>query len=117
MTEALHTPHPSAEVEHFLAEAISNSPQPLKDLADFLSNALSEDEWKTADRLLLALALRTQAPDSWRPDREAVARIVDPAAFLFTQDELMKGDPSQFNALSKADRILALRPQTAESAK
>jgi hypothetical protein len=60
-------------------------------------------------------ALRTQAPDSWRPDREVVARIVDPAAFLFTQDELMKGDPSQFNALSKADRILALRPQTAES--
>lgn len=38
--------------------------------------------------------------------REKVARIVDPAAFLFTTDELMKGDTSQYDALRKADAIL-----------
>lgn len=38
--------------------------------------------------------------------REKVARIVDPAAFLFTTDELMKGDTSQYDALRKADAVL-----------
>ena len=70
MTETLHTPRPSELVEHFLAEAISNSPQPLKDLALFLSSALSEDDWKTADRLLLALALRNRTSE---PEAGAVA--------------------------------------------
>lgn len=70
MTETLHTPRPSELVEHFLAEAISNSPQPLKDLALFLSSALSEDDWKTADRLLLALALRNRTSE---PAGDAVA--------------------------------------------
>ena len=123
MTEALHAPQPSELVEHFLAEAISNSPQPLKDLADFLSSALSEDDWKTADRLLLALALRTQTPDSWRPDREAVARIVDFQAWDFYDRHI--GNPIMLAeckhevgpSLAKADAILALRPQTAESGK
>jgi len=70
MTEALHAPQPSELVEHFLADAISNSPQPLKDLAEFLSNALSEDDWNTADRLLLALALRNRTSE---PEAGAVA--------------------------------------------
>ena len=64
-------------------------------------------------------ALRTQAPDSWRPDREAVARKIEPYWFTFT-------DRGTYNAtanihcdvaLAKADAILALRPQTAESGK
>lgn len=38
--------------------------------------------------------------------REKVARIIDPAAFLFTTDELMKGDTSQYDALRKADAVL-----------
>lgn len=38
--------------------------------------------------------------------REKVARIVDPAAFLFSTDELVKGDTSQYDALRKADAIL-----------
>lgn len=70
MTEALHAPQPSELVEHFLAEAISNSPQPLKDLAEFLSNALGEDDWKIADRLLLALSLRNRTSE---PEAGAVA--------------------------------------------
>ena len=106
MSDAFRTSNSEESVEHFLSEAISNSPQPLKDLALFLSSALSEDDWKTADRLLLALTLRTQAPDSWRPDREEVARVIV---------EWNADTDFHFQALELADAILALRPQTAES--
>ena len=110
MTEALHAPQPSELVEHFLAEAISNSPQPLKDLAEFLSNALSEDDWKTADRLLLALAIRTQAPDSWRPTRGQVINAI-------CNSSPFGPDYKHSDLLRMSDAILALRPQTAESGK
>lgn len=40
--------------------------------------------------------------------RLEAAKIIDPAAFLFKTDELMKGDASQYDALRKAERILAL---------
>lgn len=40
--------------------------------------------------------------------RLETAKIIDPAAFLFKTDELMKGDTSQYDALRKAERILAL---------
>lgn len=83
-------------------------------------------------------ALRTQAPDSWRPDREAVARIVDPETFALIshyssierfdgkspaerEAEVFKGYPylkrGRDIAYADADAILALRPQTAESGK
>ena len=64
-------------------------------------------------------ALRTQAPDSWRSDREAVARIVDGLAFGVTNDPATDGrrEAQRDTALAKADAILALRPQTAESGK
>lgn len=135
MTEALHAPQPSELVEHFLAEAISNSPQPLKDLAEFLSNALSEDDWKTADRLLLALALRTQAPDSWRPSLMDMARAIYDAPTRFDGDavgtHLGRSEMVDCSARTAeeereivlcmcedaASAILALRPQTAESGK
>lgn len=55
---------------------------------------------------------RHEAPAEGAGEREEIARIIDPAAFLFAADELMKGDPSQFNALSKADRILDLRARS-----
>lgn len=76
-------------------------------------------------------ALRTQAPDSWRPDREAVARVIDPSSwsvmdgYLAQMKRKYRGenigyDAEQFQhqeSLAKADAILALRPQTAESGK
>lgn len=44
------------------------------------------------------------------PDREAVARIIDPAAFLFADDEIgEKGIAFKSIAFEKADAILALR--------
>ena len=61
---------------------------------------------------MTAIAALNEAPAEGAGEREEIARIIDPAAFLFAADELMKGDPSQFNALSKADRILALRARS-----
>ena len=70
-----------------------------------------------------AADLRTQAPDSWRPDREAVARVVDFQAWDFYDRHI--GNPIMLAeckhevgpSLAKADAILALLPQAAESGK
>lgn len=61
----------------------------------------------------------TPAPVS-RPagegEREAVARIIDPAAFLFAPDELPKDSRAQYEAFNKADRIMALlRPAASDA--
>lgn len=60
---------------------------------------------------------RTQAPDSWRPDREEVARMLDPKAFDHPTVHLQHLAKRRIKALNQADRVLALRPQTAESGK
>ena len=80
----------------------------------------SAAEWVRLNYPLAAEAIRTQAPDSWRPDREAVARLVDAWAFEFVPwNDNWKSVVAkrQAEALAKADAILALRPQTAESGK
>jgi len=72
MTNTTTVPtEPHEMVEHFLAEAISNSPQPLQDLGKFLSEVLDEDHWKTADRLLLALAAAPVPSPPGKEVREA----------------------------------------------
>lgn len=43
--------------EEFIQAAISNSPEPLRELGDHLSRVLDEDEWKTAERYLLAASV------------------------------------------------------------
>jgi len=73
MTTTTVPTEPHEMVEHFLAEAISNSPQPLQDLGKFLSEVLDEDHWKTADSYLLALAAAPVPPphgNAWRPISE-----------------------------------------------
>lgn len=55
----------------------------------------------------IAPYLRTQAPDSWRPDRAALARVLK----AWCEGGLLQ------DYASVADAILALRPQTAESGK
>lgn len=67
-------------------------------------------------RLRNELYARTQAPDSWRPDRDAVARIIDPVAWASAGWDR---NPERIvdSSLAKADAILALSPQTAESGK
>ncbi len=44
--------------EHYVQSAIDNAPDPLRRLGEYLTRVLDEDQWPTAERLLLALALR-----------------------------------------------------------
>lgn len=60
----LRQPEPSAEdrAEAFIQAAISNAPDPLRKLGEFLTRVLDEDQWPTAERFLLAIAAQpTQA--------------------------------------------------------
>ena len=43
---------PHEMFEHFIAEAISKSPQPLQDLGQFLTTVLDEHHWKTSEGML-----------------------------------------------------------------
>jgi len=46
--------------ERYVADAISRAPDPLRELGDYLSRVLDEDEWKTAERFLLAACVALQ---------------------------------------------------------
>ena len=48
-----YPPHLADEVERELALMIDRCPEPLRRLSDWLANKLDEDDWKTAERLLL----------------------------------------------------------------
>lgn len=45
-----------AEHEQFIQAAIDRAPEPLRRLGEYLSQVLDEDDWKTAERLLLGAA-------------------------------------------------------------
>jgi uncharacterized Ntn-hydrolase superfamily protein len=44
------------ETERFLRVAIDRSPEPLRQLGEYLANALNEDQFPRADRLMLGIA-------------------------------------------------------------
>jgi hypothetical protein len=44
------------EAEHFLSVAIDRSPEPLRQLGEYLAEVLDEDQFPRADRLLLGIA-------------------------------------------------------------
>lgn len=46
--------------EKYVTDAISSAPEPLRALGDHLSRVLDEDEWKTAERYLLAACVACQ---------------------------------------------------------
>lgn len=57
---AAHPTSPESEAEHFIQEAIDRAPEPLRRLGEYLGSVLHEDEWKTAERMLLgAIAIST----------------------------------------------------------
>ena len=49
-------PTPEQEAEHFIQEAIDRAPEPLRRLGEYLGRVLDEDQWKTAERMLLGIA-------------------------------------------------------------
>ena len=44
------------EAEHFIQAAIDRAPEPLRRLGEWLSKVLDEDQWATAERMLLGAA-------------------------------------------------------------
>lgn len=67
---------PEGEAEEFIQAAIDNAPEPLQRLGRFLSTLLDEDQWKTAEGMLLGAALAQpkpadlpcELPDEWPRD-------------------------------------------------
>ena len=45
------------EFNSYMDEAVSRSPSPLKMLGEYLAGVLDEDQWKTAERYLNAVAI------------------------------------------------------------
>ena len=54
--------NPEDRFEHYIQTAIAKSPEPLRELGEFLTRVLDEDEFPNADRLLLQLATTPAAP-------------------------------------------------------
>lgn len=50
--------------EQIIQASIDNSPEPLKKLGEWLARVLDEDQWPTAERLLLAATLSLEAPQA-----------------------------------------------------
>lgn len=54
---------PFATAEAIIQQAIDSAPEPLRRLGEFLTRVLDEDQWKTAERMLLGAATaQTPAP-------------------------------------------------------
>lgn len=70
----LRQPEPSAEdrAEAFIQAAISNAPDPLRKLGEFLTRVLDEDQWPTAERFLLAIAAQPTQAEPVLPNNEHV---------------------------------------------
>jgi hypothetical protein len=60
-----------SEAEQFIRAAVDQAPEPLRRLGRFLADVLDEDHFKTADRMMLAVA--AYGADG-RPVRDALSR-------------------------------------------
>lgn len=79
-----------------------------KDFIDTLNGYITGGSGRCREALeSMGVLFGPAAPDAGGGEREAVARIIDPAAFLFAPDELPKGSRAQHDAFDKADRILS----------
>ena len=78
---------PEDEAEHFIQAAVDRAPEPLKRLGLYLTDVLDEDEFKTAERMLLGAIVPTHTENqvaewggaSWWKDicEDAAAQISD----------------------------------------
>jgi hypothetical protein len=53
---------PHDEAEHFIQAAVDNAPEPLRRLGEWLANILDDDQWPTAERMLLGAAVSIKPP-------------------------------------------------------
>lgn len=62
-SEAEKPLRPEEEAEAFIQAAVDNSPEPLRRLGEWLTHKLDDDDWKTAERMLLGATL-APAPEA-----------------------------------------------------
>lgn len=69
---------PEDEAERFIQAAIDNAPEPLRRLGEWLANMLDDDQFKTADRMLLGAcaAAASARAEGWKAGRDAAAKVV-----------------------------------------
>lgn len=60
--------YPEDTAEQFIQAAIDSSPEPLRELGRYLSQVLDEDQWATAEKLLLGIAAGATLEPSDVPD-------------------------------------------------
>lgn len=91
--------------EQFLDNAISNSPQPLKDLGKWLSGLLDQDDWPTAERYLNAAA-KSVSEEKARADAADAERDAAQEAHIFTDANLTAERDKVAALVEAADRAI-----------
>lgn len=67
MNNQPESPTPESLAEKYIADMVSSAPEPLRELGDYLSRVLDEDEFKTAERYLLgAMNADAKAEPQWQ---------------------------------------------------
>lgn len=66
---------PEVEAEAFIQAAVDSSPEPLRRLGEWLTHKLDDDDWKTAERMLLGATLAV--PTGGEASRKHAAKLVD----------------------------------------
>jgi len=77
---------PEDRFEQFVAAEIARSPEPLRELGEYLTRVLDEDQWPTADRLLLQLATHPH------PARSGVVSEEDVQAACEKYNDVYEGE-------------------------
>ena len=65
----MQSDEPEQVAEQFIAAAIDRAPEPLRRLGEWLSRILDEDQWPTAERLLLGAAAQAAKPSEAPAER------------------------------------------------
>jgi hypothetical protein len=102
--------------EQFIQAAVDGAPEPLKRLGRYLADVLDEDQFKTAERMLLGgIALSTDRP---APDSTRTGPVGTGAEDLFTAIDRM-GQYAPTTAVNQLQRLaeaaLAARPAAPEA--
>lgn len=118
---------PEDQAEQFIRAAIDRAPEPLRRLGEYLTRVLDEDQWPTAERLLLGIATAPPAPvvpDGWKlvpvePTDEMVSAMMtsrardDEGTFPMLMDQLDYSGEHKSRSVIKAAyaAMLAAAPE------
>lgn len=69
------TTSPEIRAEDFIQAQVDQAPEPLRRLGEWLTHILDDDQWKTAERMLLGASIAANAPSPDAGLREALEKI------------------------------------------